>query len=244
MDLFDLTGKTALVTGGTRGLGAGMARALSAAGASVVTVGRSLPERPSPDITHFRVDLADADQREGLVGRAIEELGSLDILLHAAGNIARYDAEDYPAEVLDDILTLHVRTGMDLAQQAARHMLERGSGKIILVGSVLSFQGGLKVCAYTAAKHAVVGLVRSLANEWASRGVNVNGIAPGYFNTAMARGAIEDPVRGPGFLARIPAGRFGDPDADLAGAAVFLASRASDYIHGHTVAVDGGWLSR
>jgi len=241
--LFDITGKCALVTGGSRGLGLAIAQGLLAAGARVAAVARTPPASPVPGLVFLPCALVEREARKGLVDRVAEMLGTIDILVHCAGQQHREPAERYPLDMFTAMYELHVIAGMDLCQQAARYMLPRGSGKIIFVSSVLGFQGGINVPAYSAAKHATVGLVRALANEWASRGVNVNAIAPGYMNTEMIAPLMKDPQRGPAILSRIPAGRLGEPH-DLVGAVIFLASAASDYVHGHTLAVDGGWLAR
>lgn len=240
-DLFSVEGKAVLVTGGSRGLGLAIARGLSSAGAKVAVAARTAP--PIETLRFLPCDLMAADARAGLVDRAVAALGAIDALVHCAGQQHRQPAADYPLDAFQEIYQLHVVAGMDLCQQAARYMLPRGSGKIIFVSSVLGFQGGITVPAYSAAKHAMVGLVRALANEWASRGVNVNAIAPGYMNTEMVAPLMKDPERGPAILSRIPAGRLGEPD-ELVGAVIFLASAASSYVHGHTLVVDGGWLSR
>lgn len=240
-DLFSVEGRAILVTGGSRGLGLAIAQGLSSAGAKVAVAARTAP--PVETLCFLPCDLIAADARAGLVDRAVAALGTIDALVHCAGQQHRQPAADYPLDAFEAIYQLHVVAGMDLCQQAARYMLPRGSGKIIFVSSVLGFQGGITVPAYSAAKHAMVGLVRALANEWASRGVNVNAIAPGYMNTEMVAPLMNDPERGPAILSRIPAGRLGEPD-ELVGAVIFLASAASSYVHGHTLVVDGGWLSR
>jgi 2-deoxy-D-gluconate 3-dehydrogenase len=241
--LFDLSGKCALVTGGSRGLGLAIAEGLLAAGARVAVVARTPPTPPHPSLVFFPCDLTNPEARSGLVDRVAEAMGTIDILVHCAGQQHREPAEHYPLTMFRAMYELHVLAGMDLCQQAARYMLPRRSGKVIFVSSVLSFQGGITVPAYSAAKHAMVGLVRALANEWAGQGVNVNAIAPGYMNTEMTAPLMQDPQRGPAILSRIPAGRLGEPH-ELVGAAIFLASDASCYVHGHTLVVDGGWLAR
>ncbi len=240
-DLFSIEGKAVLVTGGSRGLGLAIAQGLSFAGAKVAVAARTAP--PLEALCFLPCDLIAAHARAGLVDRAVAALGEIDVLVHCAGQQHRQPAAEYPLGTFEEIYQLHVVAGMDLCQQAARYMLPRGSGKIIFVSSVLGFQGGVTVPAYSAAKHAMVGLVRALANEWAGRGVNVNAIAPGYMNTEMVAPLMNDPNRGPAILSRIPAGRLGEPN-ELVGAVIFLASAASSYVHGHTLVVDGGWLSR
>ncbi|GIV85408.1 MAG: 2-deoxy-D-gluconate 3-dehydrogenase [Candidatus Roseilinea sp.] len=240
-DLFSVEGKAALVTGGSRGLGLAIAQGLSSAGAKVAVAARTAP--PVEGLHFLPCDLMNADARAGLIERVVADLGAIDVLVHCAGQQHRRPAAEYPLDTFEEIYQLHVVAGMDLCQQAAHYMLPRGSGKIIFVSSVLGFQGGITVPAYSAAKHAVVGLVRALANEWAGRGVNVNAIAPGYMNTEMVAPLMNDPERGPAILRRIPAGRLGEP-SELVGAVIFLASAASRYVHGHTLVVDGGWLAR
>ncbi|PJF46767.1 MAG: SDR family oxidoreductase [Chloroflexi bacterium] len=239
--MFSVEGKAALVTGGSRGLGLAIAQGLFFAGAKVAVAARTAP--PVEGVHFVPCDLMNADARAGLIERVVADLGAIDVLVHCAGQQHRRPAAEYPLDTFEEIYQLHVVAGMDLCQQAARYMLPRGSGKIIFVSSVLGFQGGITVPAYSAAKHAVVGLVRALANEWAGRGVNVNAIAPGYMNTEMVAPLMNDPDRGPAILSRIPAGRLGEP-GELVGAVIFLASAASSYVHGHTLVVDGGWLAR
>jgi 2-deoxy-D-gluconate 3-dehydrogenase len=241
--LFDIRGRVAFVTGGSRGLGLAIARGLAGVGAQVAITARSTPADLPPDTAFFEADLLKAELRAGLIDRVVDAFGAIDILVHCAGQQHRQPAVDYPLWMFDEILQLHVVAGMDLAQQAARHMLPRGRGKIIFLSSVLGYQGGITVPAYSAAKHAVLGMVKALANEWAARGVNVNAIVPGYMNTAMVQALMNDPERGRAILARIPAGRLGEPD-ELLGPVIFLASDASRYVHGQTLVVDGGWLAR
>ncbi|MCX5662524.1 MAG: SDR family oxidoreductase [Planctomycetota bacterium] len=249
LKLFDLAGRVALVTGGSRGLGRAIAAGLAGAGARVAVAARgAVDANDGPAFAHefFGVDLIDERARAGLVAKVAQKLGPVDILVHAAGQQHREPAENFPLARFREVLELHVNAGFDLAQQVvggAGGMLARRHGKIIFISSVLGFEGGLMVPAYAAGKHAVLGMVKALANEWAPRGVNVNAIAPGYFATAMAVPVLTDPVRGPAIMARIPAGRAGKPE-ELVGAAVFLASEASNYVHGQSLVVDGGWLSR
>jgi 2-dehydro-3-deoxy-D-gluconate 5-dehydrogenase len=204
-----------------------------------VTAIRSLGRKVVP----FTCDVADANQRRKLVDDVLRAFSRIDILVNNAGTMHRDRCEDFPLSEWQRTIEVNVTSVFELSQIVARHMLARGSGKIINIASLLSFSGGLTVPAYTASKHAVAGLTKAMANEWASRGINVNAIAPGYMETELSRPVLKDPRRGPGLLARIPAGRWGTPD-DLKGAVVFLASSASDYIHGHILAVDGGWMAR
>jgi 2-deoxy-D-gluconate 3-dehydrogenase len=252
LDSFRLDGKNALVTGSRTGLGAAMALALAEAGANVVIHGsreEGLEEVSAAARSHgvkavsVRADVADPHACEQLIDAAVSQLGSVDILVNNAGIIRRAPAIDYPAETWNEVLDVNLNAVFRLSQLAARHMLLRQGGKIINIASVLSFQGGIYVPAYAASKGAVAQLTRALANEWASKGINVNAIAPGYMETSNTAPLAADPVRSRQILERIPAGRWGEP-ADLGGAVVFLASRASDYVHGHLLVVDGGWLAR
>jgi 2-dehydro-3-deoxy-D-gluconate 5-dehydrogenase len=251
-DRFRLDGRTALVTGASRGLGAAMARALAEAGADVVLhASRDAPRTTAADIatscgvrTHaVSADLEARSAPAALVAEAIDFSGALDIVVNNAGMIHRHAAADYPDDEWDRVLAVDLSSVFRLCREAGRHMLGRGRGKIVNIASLLSFQGGVRVPAYTAAKGGVAQLTKALANEWAGRGVNVNAIAPGYMRTDNTRALAEDPVRSAEITARIPAGRWGTPD-DLGGAAVFLSSAASDYVHGHVLVVDGGWMGR
>jgi 2-deoxy-D-gluconate 3-dehydrogenase len=249
-NLFDLGGRVALVTGANTGLGQGIAVALAQAGADIVAAGRSDPSATAELVRDagrrlhaLQADLSQTAPLAGLVQHTVAEFGRLDILVNNAGVIHRADAADVSEEDWDAVLDTNLKSMFFLSQAAARHMLAHGGGKIINVASLLSFQGGIRVPAYAASKSGVAGLTHALANEWAARGVNVNAIAPGYFETSNTAALRADAVREPQILARIPAGRWGRPD-DLAGAAVFLASAASDYVHGVVLPVDGGWLAR
>jgi 2-dehydro-3-deoxy-D-gluconate 5-dehydrogenase len=252
-DLFDLTGKVAVVTGCRRGIGLAMACALAAAGADIIGVSATLEdsgstvakevERLGRGFHGYRLDLADRAAVRGLADRLAADHGRVDILVNNAGTIRRAPAADYPDADWDHVLEVDLTAQFVLARDIGRGMLARGSGKIIFTASLLSFQGGITIPAYTAAKSGIAGITRALANEWAGRGVNVNAIAPGYIATDNTRALREDPEREAAIRARIPAGRWGRPD-DLAGAVVFLASAASDYVHGTVLAVDGGWLGR
>ena len=252
LESFSLKGRNALVTGSSTGLGAAMAIALAQAGASVVIHGRNESrieevcaaiQQAGGKAVRAVADVSDATACEGLIELAIRELGSLDILINNAGIIRRTPAADYSLKDWTDVLETNLNAVFRLCQMAGRHMLARGSGKIVNIASLLSFQGGVLVPAYAAAKGAVAQLTKALANEWAPRGVNVNAIAPGYMETDVTTALRADPVRSRQILERIPAGRWGTPQ-DLAGAAVFLASAASDYLHGHVLVVDGGWMAR
>jgi 2-deoxy-D-gluconate 3-dehydrogenase len=249
-DLFNLAGRTALVTGANTGLGQGIAIALAEAGADVVAVGRSPATETGARVTALgrrfldvRADLSSTEPVREAVDAAVQFNGRLDIVVNNAGIIRRADSLDVEEADWDAVIDTNLKSVFFLSQAAARHMAAHGGGKIVNVASLLSFQGGIRVPAYAASKSAVAGLTRALANEWAARGINVNAIAPGYFDTNNTAALRADPVREPAILARIPAGRWGQPH-DLAGAAVFLASRASDYVHGIVLPVDGGWLAR
>jgi 2-dehydro-3-deoxy-D-gluconate 5-dehydrogenase len=249
---FQLTGKNALVTGSHRGLGAAVAVALAKAGASVGCHGRDANPGPACDeiraagrkTFYLSGDLADAQVASALIEKTIEEFGCIDILVNNAGVIRRAPAAEYSMEFWNEVINVDLTAVFRLSQLAGRHMLERGArGKILNIASLLSFQGGILVSGYAAAKGGVTQLTKAFANEWASKGINVNAIAPGYMatdNTALLR---NDPARNRQILERIPAARWGEPE-DIAGAAVFLCSSASDYVHGHVLAVDGGWLAR
>ncbi len=247
----DQTGRVAVVTGANTGLGQAMAVAVASAGADVALVGRSAPDdtRSKIDALGRRTavvmaDLSDVANVQRVVDEAEATLGPVDILINNAGIIRRADALEFSVEDWDDVLATNLKVPFFLAQAAAKSMVDGGrGGKIINVASLLSFQGGIRVASYTASKSGLAGLTRLLANEWASKGINVNAIVPGYFATNNTEALRNDPDRNRQILERIPAGRWGDPD-DLGGAAVFLASSASDYIHGTTVPVDGGWLAR
>jgi 2-deoxy-D-gluconate 3-dehydrogenase len=251
-DAFSLRGKNALVTGSRTGLGAAIAVALAEAGANVVVHGRSttgmdavcvaIREAGGKAITATG-DVAQPEVCDELVDITVRGLGSIDILINNAGIIRRAPAAEFSSKEWHEIIDTNLNSVFRLSQLAGRRMLERKSGKIVNIASLLSFQGGILASAYAAAKGAVAQLTKALANEWAARGVNVNAIAPGYMVTANTMALREDPVRSRQILERIPAGRWGDPK-DIAGAAVFLSSPASDYIHGHVLVVDGGWLVR
>ena len=249
--LFSLSGKKALVTGASRGLGAAIAVALAEAGADVAAHGNSR----STDATCERIrktgrralsvvgDIGLAETAERLVAETIAGLGGLDIVINNAGTIKRGPAVETSDADWHAVLDVNLHGVFRICRAAGRHMLASGGGKIVNIASLLSFQGGLNVPAYTSAKSAVAGLTKELANEWAARGVNVNAIAPGYMKTDNTEALQKDATRNRQILERIPAARWGEPE-DLTGAAVFLASKASDYVNGHVLVVDGGWMGR
>ncbi|MCX7806585.1 MAG: SDR family oxidoreductase [Planctomycetota bacterium] len=252
LESFCLRGKTALVTGASRGLGRAMGLALAGAGADVAAVGRGEPAleafcREARALGRrafsIKMDLTDRKAIPEMVREAARELGGLDILLHAAGVTRRHRAEEFPDEDWEEVVNLNLSCAFTISREAGRLMLEKGSGRIILIASLLSFSGGILVPAYAASKGGVAQLVKALSNEWAGRGVNVNAIAPGYFRTDMTEPLFSDPARSRAILERIPIGRWGKPE-DLAGAAVFLASPASAYVTGSVLVVDGGWMGR
>lgn len=245
-NLFSVEGKRALVTGGTAGLGQAMAKALVVGGAQVAIVGRSdrlMTAAEEMGALPLRADLSDRSQVLGLVDRAVDALGGLDVLVNNAGAQIRHRAEEFPLEDWDRVLSVNLHAVWILAQAAGRVMLAQGRGKIINIASMMSFFGGITIPAYAASKGAVAQLTKALSNEWAGRGVNVNAIAPGYLDTELNAALVGNPQREPEILARIPAGRWGVP-ADLQGAVIFLASAASDYVHGAVIPVDGGYLGR
>jgi 2-deoxy-D-gluconate 3-dehydrogenase len=247
---FGLTGKIALVTGANTGIGQAIAVALAQAGADVALAGRSRADETAEQVRALgrraaliEADLSTAAPVQDVVDQSLAELGGLDILVNNAGIIRRADAAEYSEADWDAVIDTNLKSLFFLSQAAGRHMIAQGSGKIVNIASLLSFQGGIRVPSYTAAKSGVAGLTKALANEWAGKGVNVNAIAPGYIATNNTAALQADETRNRQILERIPAGRWGDPK-DIAGAAVFLASPASDYVNGHVLAVDGGWLGR
>jgi 2-dehydro-3-deoxy-D-gluconate 5-dehydrogenase len=247
MNLFSLHKKTALVTGAATGIGQALAVGLAQAGADIVLVWNSSNAEETEDLVlatgqkclQLKADLSDAASFEALVKAA----GQVDILVNNAGIIRRNDATDYTFEDWQAVIEVNQTAVWRLSQAFGRGMLERQSGKIINIASLLSFQGGVRVPAYTAAKHAVAGLTKALANEWAGRNVCVNAIAPGYIATNNTTALRADENRNRQILERIPAGRWGQA-SDLVGATIFLASSAADYVHGHLLVVDGGWMAR
>ena len=251
LDQFKLTDRVAVVTGGRRGLGQSMAWGLAEAGADIVCVSkngqadetRQLVESAGRRFVDLQADLSDPAQRRGLIDKAAAEAGPIDILVNNAGDGRRHRPEVFPEEAWREQIELHVTAMFDLSQQVFPQMQQRGRGKIINIGSIMSFEAGLNIVGYAAAKHAIAGLTKSLAVSWSAQGINVNCIAPGYFETDMASPLRTDPVRAPQILDRIPVGRWGRSD-EIAGLAVFLASDASNYMHGSIVVIDGGWLAR
>ena len=251
-DLFSLSGKTALVTGASRGIGQALAVALAEAGADVVCAStrRSGTDETATAVRargrlawQVEADLSDLAGPRALADAAFAAAGEVHILVNNAGTIRRHPAVAFPLEDWQHVVQTNLTAVFQLCQRVGAPMLERGSGRIINVASLLSFQGGVTVPAYTASKHGVAGLTKALANEWAGQGVTVNAIAPGYIRTDNTAALQDDETRNRQILERIPAGRWGEA-SDLGGAAVFLASRASAYVTGTVVTVDGGWMAR
>ena len=245
--LFDLSGRRALVTGGGGGIGLGISEALAGAGAQVAILGRSgAADEAAARVggTAIRADLSDRDDLRRGFDDAVESLGALDILVASHGTLHAGPALETSLEHWDDTIEVNLTSVFELCRLAGALMVPRGSGKIVTIASMLSFQGGFRAAAYSASKGGVAQLTKALANEWAPHGVNVNAIAPGYVKTQLNRHIWrDDPERSEAVIARLPAGRWGEPE-DLAGAVVFLASGASDYVHGVVLPVDGGWLGR
>ena len=247
---FSLAGKVALVTGANTGLGQGIALALAEAGADIAAAGIAPPTETEAKVTALgrrfvaiKADLSSLEPIDRIVREALDGLGGLDVLVNNAGLIRRADAVDFSERDWDDVINVNLKAAFFMAQAAGRHFLAQGRGKIINIASMLSFQGGIRVPSYTASKSGIAGITRLLANEWAGRGINVNAIAPGYMATDNTAQLRADEQRSAEILGRIPAARWGTP-ADLGGAAVFLASAASDYVNGAVLPVDGGWLAR
>jgi 2-deoxy-D-gluconate 3-dehydrogenase len=247
---FDLAGKVAIVTGANTGIGQAIAVALAGAGADIAVVGRSQSDATLHSIrgmgrraAYIAADLSSTTPLQSVIDRCLAQLGGLHVLVNNAGIIRRANSVDFTEADWDEVIDTNLKSVFFLSQAAARHMISQAYGKIIHIASLLSFQGGIRVPSYTAAKSGVAGLTRAMANEWAAKGINVNAIAPGYITTNNTAALQADPERNRQILERIPVGRWGKP-ADLAGAAVFLAASASDYVHGHILAVDGGWLAR
>jgi 2-deoxy-D-gluconate 3-dehydrogenase len=251
MILFDLKGKVAVVTGARKGLGFGMAEGLAEAGADIVGVGPIAMPELEKSVTslgrrflYVEADLTSQDRIPAIMEESVKKLGGVDILVNNAGIIRRADMLEFTEKDWDDVISINLKTVFFLSQAAARQMEKQGrGGKIVSIASMLSFQGGIRVSSYTSSKSGVMGLTRLMANELAKFNIQVNAIAPGYMATDNTEALQKDPARSKEILARIPASRWGTPD-DLKGAVVFLASRASDYVTGYTLAVDGGWLAR
>lgn len=250
---FDLTGKTALVTGCNKGIGKAMAIGLAEAGADIIGVSASL-EASGSDIEKevkklgrtFKPYQADFSERKSIyafIHTMLNENLTLDILVNNAGTIMRAPAAEHSDEYWDRVININLDAQFILAREVGKHMLAKGHGKIIFTCSLLSFQGGINVPGYAASKGAIASLVKALANEWGGKGINVNGIAPGYIATDNTEALRNDPERSKSILGRIPAGRWGEPD-DFKGAVVYLASNAANYVQGEILTVDGGWMGR
>lgn len=251
LNLFNLAGKTAVVTGCDTGLGMGMALALAEAGANIVGASivedysevKAAIEATGRTFTYHRVDISNRQALYDFINKVKADNERIDILVNNAGIIMRKPAAEHPDEYWDKVIDINLNAQFILGREFGRHMIEKGGGKIIFTCSLLSFQGGINVPGYTASKSAVAGLVRAFGNEWGSKGVCVNGIAPGYIATNNTQALREDPERSKSILDRIPAGRWGVP-ADFKGPVTFLASAASDYVNGTVLFVDGGWMAR
>jgi 2-deoxy-D-gluconate 3-dehydrogenase len=253
LDLFRLDGKVALVTGCRRGIGKAIAVALAEAGADIIGVSKSLEASGSAiekeviavgrRFRGYQCNFGNRDEVRSFLDQVSRDYPAIDILVNNAGTILRKPAAEHPDEYWNEVIETNLNSQFFISREIGRRMVERGSGKIIFTASLLTFQGGITVPGYAASKGAVGQLTKALANEWAPKGVQVNAIAPGYIATDNTVALQQDPVRAPAILARIPAGRWGQPD-DFKGAAVFLASRASDYVNGEILVVDGGWMGR
>ncbi len=253
MNLFDLTGKTALVTGCNRGIGKAMAEGLADAGADIIGVSGNLAssgsevqkevEKRGRKFWAYQADFNDREALYLFLNRVKAEHPVIDILINNAGTILRAPAAEHPDEYWDKVININLNAQFLITREIGKGMVERGSGKIIFTASLLTYQGGINVPGYAASKGAIGSLVKAFANEWASRGVNVNGIAPGYIATDNTEALRNDPDRSRSILDRIPAGRWGQTD-DFKGPAVFLSSKASDYVQGTILTVDGGWMGR
>jgi len=252
MQLFNLEGKKALVTGASRGLGQKIAQGLALAGAEVIcsSSGKGGCQQTVDDIiakngvaTQVNVDLGDDQAVKTFAAEILAEHGTIDILVNVGGTIHRQPAVDYDYVQWQNVMKVNLDASFLLAQAFAPSMMAKGQGKIINIASMLSYSGGMTVPAYTASKHAIAGLTKALANEWAINNIQVNAIAPGYFRTDNTQALQDDEIRNVEIEKRIPSGKWGEPE-QLQGAAIFLASSASDYVNGHILAVDGGWLAR
>jgi len=252
LDQFKLTGRTALVTGCKRGIGRAMTLALAEAGADIIGVSATLEpgsgvqrdvEAAGRSFRPYAADFSDREALYGFIGQLKKDVPRIDILVNNAGTILRKPAAEHPDEYWDKVIEINLNAQFILTREIGRDMVARGAGKILFTASLLTFQGGLTVPGYAASKAGIGSLVKAFANEWAGKGVNVNGIAPGYIRTDNTEALRQDSIRSEQILARIPAGRWGEPD-DFKGAAVYLASEASSYVHGSILLVDGGWMGR
>ncbi|WP_211753586.1 SDR family oxidoreductase [Pacificibacter marinus] len=253
MDRFNLAGKTALVTGAKRGIGRGMAEALAQAGADIIGVSASLDPAGSDvgravaalgrKFTGYACDFSDRAAVKAFTAKVLAENPQIDILINNAGTILRAPAAEHPDEMWDKVIEVNLNAQFIITRDIGKTMVERGSGKVIFIASLLTFQGGITVPGYAASKGGIGQLTMAFANEWASKGVNVNAIAPGYIDTDNTEALRKDPERAAAILSRIPSGRWGKP-IDFAGPAVFLASESASYMHGHIMLVDGGWMGR
>lgn len=254
--LYSLEGKLSVVTGGSRGIGAAIAIGLASAGSDVILLQRDLANTKTADQIRalgrkceiVKCDLSSKEDMNGLAERIVQEHGQIDVVVNCGGIQRRHPAEQFPDSDWDEVLQVNLNSVFTLCRDVGKHMLEsdrsgRGNGKIINIASLVSFQGGITVPAYSAAKHGVVGITQSFANEWSPKGINVNAIAPGYIATDMNEALINNPTRTRQIMERIPAQRWGAPE-DFIGAVVFLAGQGSNYICGETLVVDGGWMGR
>lgn len=251
LDKFKLDGKVAIVTGSRSGLGQGMALALAEAGANIVGVGsrpmsetKEKVEKLGKKFINLQVDLRNQDKIVYIIEEAVRKFGKVDILVNNAGMIRRQSVLEFSEKNWDDVMNVNLKSSFYLSKAVGNQFVKQGTGgKIINIGSLLSFQGGVLVASYTASKSGIMGITKLMANELAKHNINVNAIAPGYFATDVTQVIQDDPLRNKAILDRIPADRWGKPE-DLQGTVVYLASKASDYVNGYTIAVDGGWLSR
>lgn len=253
MNIFDLTGKLALVTGCNKGIGKGMALALAAAGADIIGVSANMPlngsqtelevQKLDKTFKAYQCDFSDRNSLEAFIKKVKAENPIIDILVNNAGTIKRAPAAEHPNHYWDNVLSINLDAPFILTREIGRDMVQRGSGKVIFTASLLTFQGGINVPGYAASKGAIGSLVKAFANEWAAKGVNVNAVAPGYIATDNTEALRNDEERSNAILSRIPAGRWGTPE-DFGGVTVFLASKAADYVHGTIITVDGGWMGR
>lgn len=253
MNIFDLSGKIALVTGCNKGIGKGMALALATAGADIIGVSANMPlnggeteievQKLGKSFKAYQCDFGNRTELEAFIKKVMDENPRIDILVNNAGTIQRAPIAEHSNENWDNVLAINLDAPFILTREIGRRMLEQGSGKVIFTASLLTFQGGITVPGYAASKGAIGSLVKAFANEWASKGVNVNAIAPGYIATEITEALRNDDERSKSILSRIPAGRWGKPE-DFGGVTVFLASKAADYVHGTIITVDGGWMGR